>query len=1603
MQAELNTAVEAGGPTYVRRSLLVLGLAATLGGCFLAAPVHGDSTNGPVLDPTQSALFPDDTAYRGFRAPANSSPAGEVPSLAARGGDSGGWGFQGWGSPDAAPPPSHAGERVTSIAMSSDGREGWAVGPGINGERLTLYRFDGTAWRRCDPASGDPRCADLAELRSRGLLLESIATVDPTSARFEAVAVGYLPGSGNQPATAVILRYRDGSWSVDDAPSDPILGRHYTLRSVAFTGPDDGWAYGISVYDVSDPVMLHFTGGRWNECSGKGTCDDATGVLPERLFYAPVISPALVAVGNRVFLAGTRIFSLLQTKSYYPLILSHRRGGQWEAGLDTAGPGKVPDPTRQAWMSSFAVATTGNGEVAGWARTAPGGGDASNQTLRLAPGGGWETWSPTAPDDALSDHPSGAEVQAALPGETDAETVVATYNGPLVRFDGAEGRWRVLPAPFDPSGANPFTAGAIRMMAPDGHGGLWLVQDGGGKGSFFFDYSDQRHRAVFDDVPQPFAGGRIRQLAAARNGMVWLAGDGAELARYDRVTGWSTLRVPGWSTSAAVTAIAVAPDGDGVAVGEGGRIADITRLGAHLDPASGRNCSGDGGAPCGGDKTLGAVGVADDGSALAGGDGAEVLWRPANGSFRTIPGPPLSADARVTGIALPTATRAWITTTNGEVFAGRQNSGRWSWDRTPEDVGPDGRLLSATDGNGGQALRAIAVDAGGHGYAVGDGGVVLELTGDAWRRLSLGVHDDFTAVALPRGGGDGALIGGALGTIWTRVGGRFEPARPASPVDGYAAAGDTSVSGLALVPGDGPGQTEAWASLDGPTLGGALLHYSSDAGDSLLTPAKPVQSLPDAPAPRPGELSFAAFGKSDCANLAGHPCPGASGTDALSDIVSRRIDEAVSRSARTRGGPRFATFTGDAGDHGGNVGRISHPIVLNEWVDLVARSLDDSGVPMLGAIGELDLAGCTQNAGNVCTGSAQASRTGTNFFWREAMVDRVGQDAGPQSFGGLRYRPVREDSLPSTPNVPLPVQGPDPAPSSVPTGGARTHYAVDVLRGGRQLARLVFVDNSLGSLRASDPLQQPPEPRGQLAWLDQVLSSRPPGLPAVVVSTAPSYSYQPDTAPDAASDGASFEQVVLKDRVSAVVSGRVGWNALYYTLAPGLHCPAPGGGYPEHPPTGAGECGRASGAAAAVENLTTSSHGLGPAVPFVIASSAGGKLAQPSGQGDWHGYSIVRLDASGDPAKTVVEQRPILDWLVITASTHELRPGQRTTLQGVGREPPAADTPPSYHQLTDPSITHRYDLLLADPHAPWMPERNTSGNYVSLSKRFPHCSVGCVDRQSGAVQAGEGTDQPVYAVGVLSAGDLSATYPLVFEPGASRPLVQAHASGRRGLSVGGNDPDPAAPVARGAGPASSGPAGFGPAPSASPFSTGVSPGPFADAPQARPPVPQAPTTPPAPHSASTADGQATPLGAAHVPRVSPVPPSAPPAHPAPQVSLRRRPAQQESPGAAAEDPAVEVGDEDPDLHEPLWVPDLAQAPAMPPGAASTRRDPLPMTAVRTAAQPSAWARDALYGGALTLAALILTTGWLGVRPRRRPGVASVSTAADSRSRPWRDG
>ncbi|HEY5941566.1 MAG TPA: hypothetical protein VIT89_01735, partial [Solirubrobacterales bacterium] len=71
-------------------------------------------------------------------------------------------------------------------------------------------------------------------------------------------------------------------------------------------------------------------------------------------------------------------------------------------------------------------------------------------------------------------------------------------------------------------------------------------------------------------------------------------------------------------------------------------------------------------------------------------------------------------------------------------------------------------------------------------------------------------------------------------------------------------------------------------------------------------------------------------------------------------------------------------------------------------------------------------------------------------------------------------------------------------PGAAPKAGlARTHYAFDS-SGPEGTVRVIVIDNSLGSLAASDQHQNPPE--AQLPWLEAVLAdARGEGIPAVVM------------------------------------------------------------------------------------------------------------------------------------------------------------------------------------------------------------------------------------------------------------------------------------------------------------------------------------------------------------------------------------------------------------------------------------------------------------------------------------------------------------------------
>lgn len=120
--------------------------------------------------------------------------------------------------------------------------------------------------------------------------------------------------------------------------------------------------------------------------------------------------------------------------------------------------------------------------------------------------------------------------------------------------------------------------------------------------------------------------------------------------------------------------------------------------------------------------------------------------------------------------------------------------------------------------------------------------------------------------------------------------------------------------------------------------------------------------------------------------------------------------------------------------------------------------------------------------------------------------------------------------------------GPAPAgvstagiPGAAASAGARTHYAFDS-GGPGGTVRVIAIDNSRGSLAASDPFQNPPE--AQLPWLEAVLAdARARGIPAIVMGNR---SLHPNFMPklNVASDGTEVARALLAGGASAYVFDR---------------------------------------------------------------------------------------------------------------------------------------------------------------------------------------------------------------------------------------------------------------------------------------------------------------------------------------------------------------------------------------------------------------------------------------------------------------------------------
>lgn len=121
--------------------------------------------------------------------------------------------------------------------------------------------------------------------------------------------------------------------------------------------------------------------------------------------------------------------------------------------------------------------------------------------------------------------------------------------------------------------------------------------------------------------------------------------------------------------------------------------------------------------------------------------------------------------------------------------------------------------------------------------------------------------------------------------------------------------------------------------------------------------------------------------------------------------------------------------------------------------------------------------------------------------------------------------------------------GSGPAPAGVstagipgaPASGARTHYAFDS-GGPGGTVRVIVIDNSRGSLAASDPFQNPAE--AQLPWLEAVLAdARARGIPAIAMGNR---SLNPNFTPklNVASDGTEVARALVDGGASAYLFDR---------------------------------------------------------------------------------------------------------------------------------------------------------------------------------------------------------------------------------------------------------------------------------------------------------------------------------------------------------------------------------------------------------------------------------------------------------------------------------
>jgi hypothetical protein len=258
----------------------------------------------------------------------------------------------------------------------------------------------------------------------------------------------------------------------------------------------------------------------------------------------------------------------------------------------------------------------------------------------------------------------------------------------------------------------------------------------------------------------------------------------------------------------------------------------------------------------------------------------------------------------------------------------------------------------------------------------------------------------------------------------------------------------------------------------------AGIYSFSAAGNPPGPPGEDASAIPLAP----GAANFAVGGHAECADPCASLADEAIAPDRNLSTALAQIDGLSSQPD----GPRALLYTGGRETPG--EGRESVP-----EADRYAQLLSGGGsLPVYPAVSAGDSEGGQDPAFGAAFGSFDAP---------------FGEGGTPSGV--------------STANIP-------PGPAAKP--GARTHYAFDS-NGSAGTVRVIVIDNSRGSLAASDPYQNPAQAQGP--WLAQMLTdAKARGIPAIVMG---SRELNPNLPPalNVASDANEEAQIMVAGGASA--------------------------------------------------------------------------------------------------------------------------------------------------------------------------------------------------------------------------------------------------------------------------------------------------------------------------------------------------------------------------------------------------------------------------------------------------------------------------------------